>query len=190
MGMYDIIIIKDKLPWSDDMWAEGLPNRCAEFQTRDLDNCLFTYKLENSRLLLQKFKEEKWVNPEPDNEYSFGRLQRTGEYWEDTNYHGKLKFYDYVTNEKIGNNDCWIEFTATFTNGQADKIEVFKFEKTDNTSRIKDQNAFVEIMRRDRDRWINKYFNYTKPVSWFRRWVWYEFWYKVGQFCEKMRLLW
>jgi len=187
--MYDYIIVKDKLPWTDDMWAEGLPNTCTEFQTRDLIEGLAKYKIENGRLLLQKFKDVKQINIETCNGL-ISSLEPTGEYWEDQNYHGKLKFYDYVVNEKIGNNDCWIEFTAIFTNGQVDKIEVFKFEKTDNTDRIKEQNAFVEIMRQDRDRWINKYFNHTKPVIWFRRWVWYEFWYKVGQFCEKMRFLW
>jgi len=166
--MFDTIIVKDKLPWTDEMWAEGLPNKCIEFQTKDLDNSLANYKIENSRLLMQKFKEQKWTDPKSNNEFSFGRLERTGEYWEDQNYHGKLSFYDYCSNDKPGNNDCWVEFTATFTNGQVDKIEVINFEKNDNTERIKKFNEIAEEMRHNNKRWINKYFFRTKPIRWIR----------------------
>ena len=166
--MYDIVIVKDKLPWTDEMWEEGLPNACTEFQTKGLDSYLATYKIENGRLLLLKDKKD----------------------WEDQNYHGKLEFYDYVPNDKPGNNDCWIEFAAMFTNGQVEKIEVINFTKTNNTTRIEALNALTEEITRNRNRWINKYFNHTAPVSWFRRRVWNEFWYVAGQFCEKMRLLW
>jgi len=168
MGMYDIVIVKDKLPWTDEMWEEGLPIECTEFQTKGLDSYLATYKIENGRLLLLKDKKD----------------------WEDQNYHGKLEFYDYVPNDKPGNNDCWIEFAAMFTNGQVEKIEVINFTKTNNTTRIEALNALTEEITRNRNRWINKYFNHTAPVSWFRRRVWNEFWYVAGQFCEKMRLLW
>jgi len=166
--MYDIVIVKDKLPWTDEMWEEGLPIECTEFQTKGLDSYLATYKIENGRLLLLKDKKD----------------------WEDQNYHGKLEFYDYVPNDKPGNNDCWIEFAAMFTNGQVEKIEVINFTKTNNTTRIEALNALTEEITRNRNRWINKYFNHTAPVSWFRRRVWNEFWYVAGQFCEKMRLLW
>jgi len=166
--MYDIVIVKDKLPWTDEMWEEGLPIECTEFQTKGLDSYLATYKIENGRLLLLKDKKD----------------------WEDQNYHGKLEFYDYVPNDKPGNNDCWIEFAAMFTNGQVEKIEVINFTKTNNTTRIEALNALTEEITRNRNRWINKYFNHTAPVSWFRRRVWNEFWYVAGQICEKMRLLW
>jgi len=169
MGMYDIITVKDKLPWTDEMWEEGLPNACTEFQTKGLVEGLADYKIENGRLLLQKGKEGGW---------------------EDTNYHGKLDFYDYKPNDNLGYNDCWIEFTATFTNGQVDKIEVTNFEKTSNTTRLETVKILAEEIIRNRNRWSNKYFNHTAPVQWFRRWVWYEFWYQLGRLCEKMRFLW
>jgi len=168
MGMYDTITVKDKLPWTDEMWEEGLPNACEYFQTKDLARGLANYKIENGRLLLQQSEKE----------------------WEDQNYHGKLSFYDYKQNDKPGNNDCWVEFTATLTKGQVDKIEVTKFEKTDNTERIKSWEILAEELIRNNNRWTNKYFNHTKPVRWFRRWVWFEFWHRAGQFCEKMRWLW
>ena len=187
--MYDIITVKDKLPWTDEMWEEGLPNACTEFQTKGLDDSMSNYKIENGRLLLQKFKEVKQVNVETCNGQS-STLQRFGEYWEDTNYHGKLSFYDYKPNDTPGNNDCWIEFTTTFTNGQVDKIEVANFEKTNNTTRLETIKELSEEIYRNRNRWSNKYFNHTAPVRWFRRWVWYEFWYQLGRICEKMRFLW
>ena len=189
MGMYDIITVKDKLPWTDDMWAEGLPNACTEFQTKDLMESLANYKIENGRLFIQKYKEVKQVGMETCNGWG-STLQRTGEYWEDTNYHGKLSFYDYKSNNKPGNNDCWIEFTTTFTNGQVDRIEVSNFEKNDNTDRIKSTLAFAEELARQNNRWSNKYFNHTAPVRWFRMRVWNAFWYNASLFCEKMRYLW
>ena len=151
MGMYDTITVKDKLPWTDEMWEEGLPNNCNEFQIKGLIEGLANYKIENGKLLLQKFKEVKLVDTETCNGWS-SALQRSGEYWEDQNYHGKLSFYDYVPNEKIGNNDCWVEFTATFTNGQIDKIEVSKFEKNDNTERIEKWNEITNELRRNNKR--------------------------------------
>jgi len=117
-------------------------------------------------------------------------LQQSEKNWEDTNYHGLLSFYDYKPNDKPGNNDCWIEFTATFTNGQVDKIVVTGFEKTSNTTRLEAIKVLTEEILRNRNRWYNKYFNYTRPVSWFRRQVWDGFWYQASRFCDKMRLLW
>jgi len=168
MGMYDIITVKDKLPWTDEMWEEGLPDACTEFQTKGLDDSMSNYKIENGRLLLQ--------------------VQEGG--WVDTNYHGELSFYDYKPNDQPGNNDCWIEFTAKFTNGQVDKIEVTNFEKTSNTTRIETIKVLAEEIIRNRNRWSNKYFNHTAPVCWFRRRVWDGFWYNAAQFCEKMRIIW
>ena len=169
MGMYDVIIVKDKLPWTDEMWEEGLPIEYTEFQTKGLDSYLSTYKIENGRLLLQQSEKGNWL---------------------DTNYHGKLNFYDYVPNDRPGSNDCWIEFTATFTNGQAEKIEVASFTKTNNTSRLETLKVLSEEIIQNRNRWINKYFNHTAPVSWFRNRVWNEFWYSLSLFCDKMRRLW
>jgi len=189
MGMYDTVIVKDKLPWTDEMWEEGLPNACTEFQTKGLSDILANYKIENGRLLLQKFKDVKLVDSEMCNGWG-STLQRTGEYWEDTNYHGELSFYDYIPNDVPGNNDCWIEFTAKFTSGQVDKIEVAGFEKTSNTTRLETIKTIAEEIYRNRNRWSNKYFNHTAPVRWFRLRVWNEFWYRASQFCDKMRLLW
>ena len=53
MGMFDTITVKDKLPWTDEMWEEGLPNNCIPFQAKGLTECLANYKIENGRLLLQ-----------------------------------------------------------------------------------------------------------------------------------------
>jgi hypothetical protein len=184
MGMYDIITVKDKLPWTDDMWAEGLPNACTEFQTKDLMESLANYKIENGRLFIQKYKEVKQVGMETCNGWG-STLQRTGEYWEDTNYHGKLSFYDYASNDKIGNNDCWVEFVATFTNGQVDKIEVSKFEKNDNTERIEKWNQVLSEMLHERKRWINRFFFHTKPVRWARRRI-HEALYYIGDFFTRL----
>jgi hypothetical protein len=163
MGMYDIITVKDKLPWTDEMWEEGLPNKCTSFQAKGLIECLANYKIENGRLLLQE-SEKKWT---------------------DQNYHGKLSFYDYAPNDKLGNNDCWIEFVATFTNGQVDKIEVSKFEKNDNTERIEKWNQVLSEMLHERKRWINRFFFHTKPVRWTRRRI-HEALYYIGDFFTRL----
>ena len=180
MGLFDTIIVKDELPWTDEMRTEGLPSTIKDFQTKDLLNRLALYKIENGRLLQQKFTEEVWVESD--------LLECKEEYWKDIEYHGKLQFYDYSSTDKPGN-DCWVEFTATFTKGQLDGIEVTKFEKTDNAERLKSWKKMKEDMARENKRWINKYFNHTKPVQWLRRQVWGNFWYSASQFCDKMRFL-
>jgi len=183
MGMFDTIIVKDKLPWTDDMWAEGLPNACTDFQTKDLDSSLITYKIENGKLLEQKFKETTWVEPDPEvkDEWNFGRFKQTGEYWAEIPYHGILTFADYNQNNKAGNNDCYIEFQAKFTNGVLDKIEVSKFEKTDNTKRVEAWNKMQEERAIENARWINLFFFHTKLGRIVRRGI-HKSLYHIGKF--------
>ena len=176
MAMFDIIIVEDKLPWTDEMWAEGLPNACTDFQTKGLNNSLSTYKIEQGKLWVQKFKEGK---------RGFDHTEQLGEYWEELSYHGVLAFYNYYQNDKPGNNDCFIEFQATFTNGIMNKIEVFKFEKADNTERIESWNQMMEEMATKRARWSNRFFFHTKPVRWVNRCV-HKALYHTGNFFTKL----
>ena len=176
MGIFDIIIVEDKLPWTDEMWAEGLPNACTDFQTKGLNNSLSTYKIEQGKLWVQKFKEGK---------RGFDHTEQLGEYWEEISYHGVLAFYNYYQNDKPGNNDCFIEFQATFTNGIMNKIEVFKFEKADNTERIESWNQMMEEMATKRARWSNRFFFYTKPVRWINRCV-HKALHHTGNFFTKL----
>jgi len=187
MGMFDIIVVKDSLPWTDEMRAEGLPDACLDFQTKDLANCLANYKIEGGKLLEQKFKTEKWVesNPTKEDPFDTGHIVQEGEYWEEIPYHGLLSFHDYNQSNILGGNDCFIEFQAVFTKGIIEKIVILNFEKSNNTDRIKKWNDAIKESDAIRNRPINKYFINTKPVRYARHCL-HRALYDTGKFLTKL----
>jgi hypothetical protein len=173
MGMFDTITIKDtkdnriELPWTSEMCELNLHTKIPEFQTKDLISCMANYSIVDGRLL----------------------LQRSGERWEDQNYHGNLSLYTYVQDQNPGKYDCWVEFRAIFTNGQLERYELVNFEKSDNTNRINSENEYIRLIQIINAKWYNKYLFHTTPWRWLRRWVWYEFWVRAGDFCRRMSYL-
>lgn len=166
MGMYDTIIVVENLPLTEEMKELGLDILLlnGDFQTKDLDNTLGVYVIQGGRLFLKRYKTEEWV---PGDEKSpkwidrIGYLKREDEYLDPVGYHGTILFYHYI-DDINGKWDCWVEYKATFTEGQLSKIELVKFEKTDNAGRKQRQLEMLEEARIQDSLWYNKYFLHTK----------------------------
>lgn len=119
MGMFDDVVCKYPLPDCEE----------TSFQTKDLENALFTYTItEEGRLLVEKYGLESVPEEErpyygtkdwDDNPIShvFGSLRRVDVRTEDTCHHGDV--YIYTINEQ----DEWIEFKIRFTEGVVSKVE-------------------------------------------------------------------
>ena len=171
MGMFDNISVTDQLPYSQEMIDLGLDKNSRSFQTKDLDCSMSEYCIQHGELFERKYKTEKWIEGDPKAK-SFmdrvGHMERTDEYWDKVNFHGVIHFYDseYDIEDKW---DCWIEFKAIFTDSRLDRIELFKFEKTDNQERNRLSKEWQEKLNRQHNLWYNKYFFHTAPFLWFKR---------------------
>lgn len=178
--MFDNISISDALPFSQEMKDLGLDLNNHNWQTKDLDNCLNQYFIQGSRLFDQRYKINEFVDGEP-----MGYFKREEPYLAPVYHHGEIYFYDFIRDVQ-DKWDCWVEFKAIFTNGDLDRYELVKFEKTDNAERKQRQKEWQEQIDRENSIWVNKYFFHTKPVKWFGRKIWYRVCTAISKFFNKI----
>ena len=166
MGMFDTIQCSDAMPFNDDMAALGLTVRDWSFQTKDLDNSMSEYVLQDGILYEKKYKETKWIEPNASN---FGHMEYTGEYLEDTKYHGVVNMHDY--RENVMGWDCWIEYAVTFTDGKVTNTVLTKFTREDSELREQKEAALNTKLETAAARWYNKYIFYTPCYRFVRRYL-------------------
>jgi hypothetical protein len=181
MGMFDTICVSDQLPLTEEMTSLGLNLANREFQTKDLDNVLGLYFIQNGKLYRQCYTHVEETNTTENPHARLFSPERGEPYLQEIKHHGEIYFYDYV-NDVADKYDCWVEYKATITHGLVDKIELFKFTKEDNTQRKLNEKALAEKMERESKIWYNKYFFHTKFYRWFSHRVWYRTFYKLGSF--------
>lgn len=141
-----------------------------EFQTKDLENLLDTYILNENGELLWIKKEYKWVDDE--DAFFKGYMEKISEEVVPSNFHGVLNFYCYETVYESGQTvsldkeekakDISIDYLAKFTNGKLDFIEVLSYEINDATERLLDLKQRIEEANIKADCWHNKYIFRTK----------------------------
>jgi hypothetical protein len=135
-----------------------------EFQTKDLENVLGNYILNEDGELLYIKKEYKWQ----DDDASFlkGYMEVIKEEIVPSDFHGILNFYCYETvyedSSLTSAKDVSIDYLAKFTNGKLDFIEVLSYKITDATGRIHDLKLHIEAASVKANRWYNKYIFRTK----------------------------
>lgn len=114
MGMFDKLIVDMPLPLSD---GQRLPVK-PDWQTKDLRRNLDTYRITSDGhlwlLSYDDLDQEDTVELDPE---AFNQMERVY-------YNGQLSFYD-VLNER-----GWIEYLATFANGQITKIKLKVYRTT------------------------------------------------------------
>ena len=172
MGMFDTIHCSDAMPFNDDMAALGLNTRDWSFQTKDLDNVLSEYVLQNGFLYEKKYKESKWVERDLTRKPgmgNFGHIERTGEYLDYIPHHGVINMCDY--REDVMGWDCYVEYAVTFTNGKATNTELTEFTKEDSAPRIRRIRELCNRMAAQRAKWYNKYIFDTAKYGAFRHYL-------------------
>lgn len=183
MGMFDNISVAHVLPYNEEMKELGLDINKYTFQTKDLECGMDSYVIQNSKLYIRKYKEEKWIAGDPKAKSvmcRIGHMERENPYYEEVYHHGEIYFYEFVNDVK-DKWDCWIEYKATFTKGDLMDIELFKFEKTDNGERKLREKQWQEKLNQERYLWYNKYFFHTSAYIWFSR-KWYKACTKIAGF--------
>lgn len=135
-----------------------------EFQTKDLENLMDTYILNEEGELLWIKKEYKWKDD--DDSFLKGYMEVTKQEIVPTNFHGILNFYCYETvyDETTSNNvkDVSIDYLAKFTNGKLENIEILSYEINDATARLINLKNTLKKYEKRRNRWYNKYIFHTK----------------------------
>ena len=193
MGMFDTIIVKQDLPVTDAMKRLNIDSRlnllrgtnsdrkldemCTDFQTKDLLRCFVIYILKDNKLYIQKYKE---VNNADDLKYD-----KNDFYLEDVNYHGTVNFYTGI-NDVMDRFDVWVEYTAYFTHGILDKIELHSFTEKSNEERRNKEIKWKHQQDYERNIWYNKYIFHRKLWRKFQFKIWHKGWYNLGEICHKI----
>lgn len=173
MGLFDSIECNYPLPLPLEV-VDILPDIYeVEFQTKDLENLMDLYVLNEDGYLSYRKREYKWK----DDNSSFlkGYMEVVSEEIVPENFHGVLNFYCYETlrdgeiyiesgdpESPVHGTDISIDYLAKFTNGKLTNIEILDYEILDATDRLTEIKKIHKEHDRRRNLWYNKYFFYTK----------------------------
>jgi len=191
MGMYDEIYVKQDLPLPDEIRSlKDWRNYC--FQTKDLDNCLSEYIINEYSQLVEATTEREFI-PYTKEELKKNKpwqiwkeVKEGAKTYRDTNYHGLIKFYvyDYIDDDT----DFWADFQAAFTHGKLEKIELLEFKKTHGRKQRNEE--FYKKLEIEKKRPWNLFKKYASYLGW--RWFWKKILsilYKTSGCIEKVRTL-
>jgi hypothetical protein len=160
MGTYDSIDCKYPLP---------LPKDCEElkdfnfnglrFQTKDFDCGLELYEIREDGTVW-RFEFETIIDESKPSDKWGPAYKRVNEHWDQLcHFTGTINFYDFIQFDTY-NNDYWIEYEATFNNGQLIDIKLSKFSTTNNEQRKSTHKNFIKAMKMREilwDKWYMKY---------------------------------
>lgn len=164
MGMFDSIECNYPLPLPLEVIDVTPDPYDLEFQTKDLENLLDVYYLNEDGILYWRKRKYEWKDD--DNAFLKGYMDVVEEEVVPTDFHGVLNFYCYETiyEDKSSDKakDVTIDYLAKFTNGKIENIEILSYEVRDATVRIIDLKNTMKKHEERRNRWYNKYLFYTK----------------------------
>lgn len=145
MGMFDTVLVKKELiaplvePDILEAIQKDIEDGFLNFQTKDLENALFTYKIEeDKKLMVQKYD---WVK-DPDSKFGIKGEDRAYE-WDTRTI--EIQIYDWLG--EVGEDDIFITFLLIFIKGEVEEIKVHKIERTP-ISLIKKRAKFYEERRK------------------------------------------
>lgn len=173
MGMFDSIKCNYPLPLPLEV-VDILPDIYeAEFQTKDLENLMELYILNEDGSLSYRKREYKWKDD--DSCFFKGYMEVVREEIVPENFHGVLNFNCYETirdsqiyiengnpEDAVHGTDVSIDYLAKFTNGKLTNIEILDYEILDATDRLTKIRKLHKEHDKRRNLWYNKYFFYTK----------------------------
>ena len=155
MGMYDTIVCEYPLPMPDD--PKGYTGS-DDFQTKDFDQSLATYTIdENGQLFIHRFEGE-WEPGNKDSDSFIGKLGyfKTTKTWqEQLNTTTTIVFYDYIHSENT-DYDYLIEYEAVFVVGKMTSVKLTEFTATHNAERKKKDEEY-EIRLQEHREFIKTY---------------------------------
>lgn len=113
MGMYDYVYCEYPLPQPESTVLHFSSGH--DFQTKDLDNCLFDFKITiGGRLLYRSSQNVNWT------EYKLPNGKP---------YFGAINFYDSLeesTNKENVFKSIWVDYVALFSKGKVIEIDIIQ----------------------------------------------------------------
>ena len=106
--MFDRIFIEVKLPLPSPVDKLKINWKKEEFQTKDLDNFMHTYRINRAGQLVFLDQETEWVK---DDSRFGGYINVISERWVKSNYTGKVVFYTTVCSHPEQKENDFFEFT-------------------------------------------------------------------------------
>lgn len=169
--MFDEIYVKQDLPLPDEI--KSLKDwRNYTFQTKDLDNCLSEYIINEYNQLVEVITEREYI-PYTEEERKKARpweiwkeVKEGAKTYKNTNYHGLITFYVYDNIDE--DTSFWADFKATFTHGELEKIELVEFKKTPGRKTL-DEEFYKKLELEKKKPW-NVFKKYATYLGW--RWFW------------------
>jgi len=173
MGMFDEIVVHRKLPIPKE-FVEELKNvkwKEIVFQTKDLENCLTSYKIAlNGKLYAQKFEDAGHVLA--FNAFHDQRKKQNEMFWESVATPSSIVFYTDLYQTHF---DYWIEFKAHFSpEGKLNDITANYFSKESNIERKKEEKERAQKEKKENARYKKLWYKiykwlWKKPLSFFVR---------------------
>ena len=168
MGMFDEIVCKYHLPLPED--TKGF--HPYGFQTKDLDNALDCYEIREDGTLWLRECERDYTDGNPNGKTwseKIGSVKETKVWWTHVKLTKKINMYTYHQGEN--EYDYWVEFVVEFVDGIINKIELKKFDVTNNTERKENFRQHIEKLK-ERKEFESKLFYklFGKP---FNKTIWF-----------------
>lgn len=182
--MFDTIFTRIDLPLNEDLKRLSINWKDVDFQTKDLENALFTYYLNSDKSLTLEVVEREYIEYTEEEKktakpWSFYKdVKIISKREEDVGHHGTLRFYSSVDIDSEADYEYWVEFIAYFVYGKLDKIELVKCEKThSNSFMIKEWEE-----RREKEKALpwNRFKYLMGHIGW------YWFWKRTSKFCYSL----
>lgn len=140
MGMFDDVICKYKLPMPEDPKGYSGSER---FQTKDLDNCLSLYKIQEDGTIWLETFESRVIDGDPKGKSIFdrlGRVEKINVAWKQLFDTDSIEIYDYERGS--GDYDYYILYQLVFREGVVSSVDLLEFEASDNSDRKKRDQQF------------------------------------------------
>ena len=188
MGMFDDIIVpksylkgllskkEEKILKASKRYGGSVTG--CEFQTKDLENALSTYKVYKQKLYMND--KTLWNCEPPDTEQKSESTSKKYPYekgrWQEVDHTGAVVFYNTFRDEK--QNEWWFEFEFSFIKGKLDKKELVSCKvettkaKRDSIDKMWDteQEIFNEYRKCFRYRFFAKFESiFLKLTNWARK---------------------
>ena len=171
MGMFDNIECNYPIPLPLEV-IDLVPDIYEqEIQTKCLDCFLDLYILNENGVLYKDDKKYEWKDD--DSHFLKGYLEVTDRKTIETHFHGIINFYIYNrildSDDKNKGIDISLDYIARFTSGKLEFIELKDYSIEDASEHIKRTNEFFKNLEVYNNKWFNKYFLRTKPISYIRK---------------------
>ena len=196
MGMFDEITVKHNLPLPEEVKNLSVDWKEIRFQTKDLENLMSEYLIDNNSLYqriveleyIDFTEEEKKQNKKNKKWFPIYKdvIEKSSYHKKINDFHGSINFYHY--DEFDDKEDFMIDFIAHYIYGNLDRIEFLKFEKFESR-KINSEKWRIKMEEEARKPW-NQFKYYANFIGWKCFWKFVErFLSKIADGIQSIRML-